>query len=278
MEVGMQLAQKVAIVTGGGSGMGREICLEYAKEGAAVVVTSNVPQQIEQVAAECRDLGARAIAVDCDVTNEGAVERLMGRAAAEFGKIDILVEAAGIGFAHIGAPTFTTVMDSTLDQWNRIISVNLMGVYLCAREVIPHMRRNGGGSIMAFSSGTVRFPQGGLAPYTASKFAVEGFVKILAQEVEADNIRVNCIQPGGIVDTALIGPEISAEQKRDFHQPSVVRAAAVYLGSDESRMITGRSIVGAEYNRERGVPLCPCSWCTSRPARLPIEWRGVTGL
>ncbi len=274
----MKLAGKVAIVTGGGSGMGREICLEYAKEGAAVVVTSNVPSQIEAVASECRDLGGKAIAVECDVTNEGSVERLVGAAVRELGKIDILVAAAGIGYAHIGAPTFTTVMDSTLEQWNKIFAVNVMGVYLSMREVIPAMRRNGGGSIMAFSSGTVRFPPAGLAPYTASKWAVEGLVKILAQEVEPDNIRVNCLQPGGIVDTALIGPEISAEQKKDFHQPSVVRAAAVWLGSDETQLITGRSIVAAEYNRERGVPLCPCSWCNSRPAKLPVEWRGVTAL
>ncbi len=274
----MQLAGKVAIVTGGGSGMGREICLEFAQEGAALVVASNVPAQIEEVAAECRAQGARAVAAYADVSVEADVKALVERCLREYGKVDVLVSAAGIGLAQLGVATQLDTTETTLEQWRRIYEVNVFGVYLCAREVVAPMAANGGGSIMNFASGTVRFPGPGLGPYTSSKFAVEGFTKILAQEVERQNIRANCLQPGGLVDTALIGPERPAAERESFHQPSVIRKCAVWLASDESRFITGRSIVAAAWNQERGLVLCPCRACSQRAARTPIEARGVTAL
>ncbi|MCC6417252.1 MAG: SDR family oxidoreductase [Gemmataceae bacterium] len=277
----MKLEGKVAIITGGGSGMGREIALEYAKEGASVVIASNAREQNEQVAAECRTHGGRALPVYADVAKEDDVRAMVQTCVDEFGKLDVLVCVAGIGMFAVGGRGHLNIWETSREQWEKVLDVNLNGTFLACKYAIPHMIRNGGGSIVTFSSGTVRFPIPHEGPYTTSKFAIEGFTKILAQECEPQNIRVNALQPGGVTDTGLLGPQTQDSPDRDrsdYHRPSVVRAAAVYLASDESRMITGRSIVASVWNQEHGLVLCPCSRCSTRTAKLAIEWRGLTAL
>jgi 3-oxoacyl-[acyl-carrier protein] reductase len=256
------LTAQAAIVTGGGSGMGREIALEYAERGLSVVVSSNVPENDEAVAAECRAAGGRAVAQPADVTDEAAVEALVARCVAEFGGVDVLVAAAGTDIVDVPGPRDRYLDRLSAEQWRRVIDVNLTGVFLCVRAVLPRMV-DGGGSIMSFSSGTVRFPPPGLSAYVSTKFALEGFTKVVAQEVAEHGIRVNAIQPGGITDTDFLPAWIPPEERTDWHQPSVIRALAAYLASDESRFVTGRSLVATDWNKERGIVLCPCSRCTT---------------
>ena len=205
---------KVAIVTGGGSGLGREAALEYAKEGADVVVSSRVPEQDEQVVAECVELGARAIAISADVTSEAEVDAVVAGCIAEFGRVDVLFAAAGIAGTGdaTGRLDYGQRLDHvTLEQWNMMLSINLTGVFLAARAVVPHMIEQGtGGSIMSISSAAVRFPALPAAgAYVVSKFALEGMTKKMAYELDEFDIRVNMIQPGGQTWRSLRNSDIS---------------------------------------------------------------------
>jgi 3-oxoacyl-[acyl-carrier protein] reductase len=275
---GTALAGKVALISGGGSGMGREIALAYAEAGAQVVVSSDVPDRDQAVAGECRELGADATALSVDVRDEHGVAGLVSRCLEEFGRLDVLVAAAGVDVTDVDSPEARFVHRLSYEQWKRVIDVNLTGVFLAMRAVLPWMMEAKAGSILSFSSGTVRFPVPGLAPYISSKFALEGLTKVLAQEVDEYGIRVNTIQPGGVTDTALLPGWIDPEYRARMHRPSVVRALAVYLAGDESRFVTGRSLVAAEWNKERGLVLCPCEACSTRDPRQPVEWRGLTAL
>jgi 3-oxoacyl-[acyl-carrier protein] reductase len=274
----MKLKGKVAIITGGGSGLGREVALAYAQEGASLVLTSNSREQIDHVAEECHALGVPALPVYADVSVPDDVVAMVERSREEFNRIDILVCSAAVNEAVLRDEPRTRLLDLDPDQWKQIIDVNVNGLFLCNQAVAPAMINGGGGSIMNLSSGLVRFPAAGFGAYTTSKWAVEGFTKTLALELEANNVRVNCIQPGGTVDTAFVGTKVSAEERATFHRPAVIRECAVWLGGDESRFITGRSIVAADWNRERNLDLCPCERCTQRSARFAVEWRGVTAL
>jgi len=276
--VALTLAGKSAVVTGGGSGLGREVVLEYGAQGARVVVSSNVPEQDEAVAQACRDEGGVAIAVSADVRSEADVRALVERCVSEFGGIDVLVAAAGLDVRESKSPEDRYLRMLTLEQWNRVIETNLTGTFLSVREALAPMIAAGSGSIVTFSSGTVRFPNPGLAAYVSSKFGIEGLTKVLAQEVLEHGVRVNAIQPGGTTDTDFFPVWIGEEERAAMHRPSVIRALAAFLASDDSRFVTGRSLVATEWNKERGIVLCPCSICTTPNARLAVEWRGVTAL
>jgi 3-oxoacyl-[acyl-carrier protein] reductase len=272
------LAGKVAIVTGGGSGMGREIALEYAACGAVVVVASDVAAHDEAVAEECVGFGGSAVAVPTDVRDAGAVRALVAHCLEAFGRVDVLVAAAGLDVREARSPEERHVRVLALEQWRRVIDVNLTGTFLCAREVLPPMIERGGGSIVTFSSGTVRFPLPGIGPYVSSKFGIEGLTKVLALEVVEHGLRVNAIQPGGTTDTDFFPAFVDEKQRARMHRPAVVRALAAYLAHDESRYVTGRSLVATEWNKERGIVLCPCAICTTTNPRLAVEWRGLTAL
>jgi NAD(P)-dependent dehydrogenase (short-subunit alcohol dehydrogenase family) len=274
-----KLDGKVAIITGGGSGLGREMALELAAEGASVVVSSAVPEQDAAVAAECEALGARALAISANVTDEEQVAKLVEGCMSGFGRVDVLIAGAGIAGAADASGVLdltTAIHEQTLDQWDRMLRINLTGVFLCAREVVPQMIRQGGGSIAGISSASVRFPAlpaGG--SYVVSKYGVEALAKRMAQELTQYDIRVNTIQPGGITYTPIIGNRYQQDRPDTMHDPAVMRGLASYLASDESFKITGRSLVADEFNRQRGLELCDCLRCRSRPAPLETEWFGV---
>ncbi len=273
------LTGTTAIVTGGGSGMGREICLELAGRGAAVVVSSNVEEQIDAVAGACRQAGGTAMAITADVTDDAQVEALVSGAVAEYGAVDVLFNNAGIG-QHVIAPdpARRRFQDLDIDRWNRLMDVNVAGVVRTMLAVIPVMEAAGGGSIVNLTSGTVRFPVAGISAYTTSKFAVEGITKVAALDLEAARIRVNCLQPGGPVDTALIPDDYPPAAREALHRPSVIRSCAAWLASSESQMMTGRSFVAVEWNKERAIVDCPCNRCTTIDTRLAPEWRGIAAL
>ena len=254
----MALTGKTAIVTGGGSGLGREIALEYAAQGAAVVIASNAPGQNAAVAAEA---GERALAVTVDVRYEDQVRALVERTLDELGAVDVLVAAAGLDVRDSPRREDRHLRHVTLEQWRTVIDVNLTGTFLCVREVLPHMIDRNAGSIVTFTSGTVRKPLPGLAGYVSSKAAIEGLTRVVALEVAEHGIRVNTLQPGGPTRTAFFGDSMPQEVQARMHDPAVIRACAAYLASDESIGLTGQSLVATDWNRERGLRLCSCAEC-----------------
>jgi NAD(P)-dependent dehydrogenase (short-subunit alcohol dehydrogenase family) len=255
-----ELAGKVAIVTGGGSGLGREIALEYAGRDAAVVVASNVPAENEAVAAEA---GGGALAVAVDVRDEAQVRNLVACTLAELGGVDVLVAAAGLDVRESPRRDDRHVRHVSLATWETVIGVNLTGTFLSIREVLPHMIERGAGSIVTFTSGTVRSPAPGLAAYASSKAAIETLTEVVALEVGPHGIRANVLQPGGPTRTAFFGDSIPDDGQARFHDPAVIRDCAAYLASEASIGVTGRSLVATEWNRERGLRLCSCPDCAA---------------
>jgi NAD(P)-dependent dehydrogenase (short-subunit alcohol dehydrogenase family) len=164
----MRLDGKVAIVTGAGSGLGREVALALAADGARLALASNVTEQNEAVAADCRELGVDAIDVTVDVREEDDVKRLFQLCAAELGRVDVLVNAAGVDVQRTADER--RIENMRLEDWRLVQEVNVTGVFLSAREAIPHMRAAGGGSILNFSGfGTLPVPMPEWGAYMTTK-------------------------------------------------------------------------------------------------------------
>jgi NAD(P)-dependent dehydrogenase (short-subunit alcohol dehydrogenase family) len=244
---------RVALVTGAGSGIGRATARRLAAEGAAVACLDVAEDAIGVVAAEinqeARDAGGRAIALRCDVTDEGEVASVVARAADELGGITNLCNIAGIGgFAH------TT--EETLSVWDKVLAVNLTGTFLMCRAVLPGMLEHGGAIVNTVSTaGIIGQPYS--AAYCASKGGVKMLTKALAVEYMARGVRVNGVAPGG-VDTPILhtfGPPADADFSLiqrlmtpiGYAFPHEIAGAFAYLGSPEAAYVTGSifSIDGA---------------------------------
>lgn len=259
--------------------MGREMALELASRGAAVVVSSDNLAEVSAVASECTFAGGSALPVHADVTSDDHIAALVEETVGTFGGVDVLINNAGIGQGQVAPdPERRNLVDLSMEQWERIMEVNVSGTVRCSKAVIPGMLERGEGSIVNLTSGTVRFPLPGISAYTTSKWAIEGLTKVMALELEEFGIRVNCLQPGGPVDTALIPPDFPGDLRAKLHRPSVIRSSAAWLVGDDSAMMTGRSFVATEWNKERAIVDCPCDRCTTRTANLAVEWRGIVAL
>ncbi len=228
----MRLAHKIAIITGGGRGIGRAVAIEFAAQGADVVVCARTKDEIENVAAEIRTHGRKGLAIVCDVSDEEQVKNMVKETRDVFGRIDILINNAGVGGMR-------PVWGMTKTAFESILAVNLIGTFLCSKHVWRPLREVGGGSIINVSS------LGGLngyrllSAYCASKWGQIGFTKACAEEGKADNIRVNAIAPGK-VDTAFRA-QIEEDKTRMLKAEDHV-GACVFLASDEARYITGQVI------------------------------------
>jgi 3-oxoacyl-[acyl-carrier protein] reductase len=247
----MKLEGQVAIVTGSARGIGWEIVQAFAQEGAKVVICdlrqADVDQAVERLGPPPRDV----LGVEADVTSEDGVGELFRRSLEKFERVDVVVNNAGFAWPR-GGPVNLELAATPSEVWRKILDTNLNGVFLCSREALKTMRRQGGGVIINISS-----PQGKKGkllrgPYTAAKFGVEGLTQVLALENEAYNIRVNCLDPGGIVATEAIR-NIPGNRGVRMLSPQIVRPCAVYLASDESKGVTGKSIVATEWNQQRGI-------------------------
>ena len=252
-----RLAGKVAVITGGGSGIGEGSSLMFAREGAAVVVADRDLAGAESVVAAITDAGGRAVAVEVDVTLEDDVARMV-EVAHQFGPVDVLFANAGIaGSGRAG--------DITVEEWSRVIGVNLTGVWLSARAVLPDMVAAGGGSIINQASVGGLVGVGGIASYAAAKAGVIGLTRQMAVDYGPDNIRVNAICPG-TVPTPLVrktydeggGFASTLEERGDFDAiiekakarfplgrvgaVEDIAAMALYLASDEASWTTGTAI------------------------------------
>ncbi|HEU4438224.1 MAG TPA: SDR family oxidoreductase [Methylomirabilota bacterium] len=191
----MKLAGRVAVVTGAGRGIGRAVALAFAREGAAVVLAARTPAEIHAVAREIGQAGGRALVAPTDVRHEAAVAGLVQRALAEWQRVDLLVNAAGVA-------TFAPVTDSKLDDWDQMLAVNLRGAVLCCRAVLPAMIAQHRGTIVNIGSVVTSRSLAGSAAYTASKYGLLGFSRVLAEEMRPHGVRVGVLSAGA-TDTPL---------------------------------------------------------------------------
>jgi NAD(P)-dependent dehydrogenase (short-subunit alcohol dehydrogenase family) len=245
----MQLAGRVAIVTGGASGIGRAAALLFAREGAAVLVADQNEQSGEAVVREIEKAHGRAQFESSDVTSAIDCRRITERTLQAFGKVDILFNNAGI-------IRRSTILDLSEEDWDRVMAVNVKSIFLLSREVIPHMQKAGGGSIINTASGWGLSGGAKAAVYCASKGAVVLLTKAMAVDHGPQNIRVNCICPG---DTATAMLQNEAVQLGENHDRFLAEAAkrplgrvgtaqeiartALYLASNASSFVTGTALV-----------------------------------
>ena len=241
-----RLRGKVALVTGGGSGIGRAVCTRLAEEGAEVVVTSRTEEHVEAVA---REVGEGTLGVTLDVADRSSVARGVERVVERFGRVDVLSNNAGIELPHGPA-----VVDTTDDEWERIMRVNVTGSFLVCREALPHMPSGGAIVNMASINSYIAWPND--TAYTTSKGALLQFTRALALEVAPRGIRVNCVCPG-IIDTPLTDSFLELADDADalrreyeavspFNRmgtPREVADAVLFLASDESSFVTGAALV-----------------------------------
>ena len=195
MTAGRPLDGKAALVTGAGRGIGRGIALALAREGAAVALAARTRADLASVAAEIKDAGGRALAVPVDVTQDTAVDALVEQVAAELGRIDVLVTAAGTA-------SFGPLVDSKPGDWDAMLTLNLRAAISCCRAVLPLMLRQKSGTILNVSSIAAKRALPGSAVYTATKAGLGGFSRVLSEELRGTGVRVGLLVPGA-VDTPL---------------------------------------------------------------------------
>jgi 3-oxoacyl-[acyl-carrier protein] reductase len=241
----MRLQEKVALVTGGGSGFGEGIARLFAQEGAALVIADLNAEAGERVRDAIRAAGGRAEALACDVSRRDDVRRMLEFAVASYGRLDILVNNAGI--THRNKP----LSEVSEDEFDRIFAVNVKAVFLAIQEALPLFRRQGGGCVINTSSTAALRPRPGLAVYNSSKGAVNTLTKSLAGELAGDGIRVNAICPvigeTGLMETFMGCPDTPENREKfvatiplgRFSTPADIAQAALYLASDEAAFITG---------------------------------------
>lgn len=205
----MRLKDRVAIVTGGGAGVGEAIAVRYAREGAKVVVAEIEPARGEKVVNAIRQLGGDALFVQTDVASEQQIQTLVETALAQFGQIDVLVNNAAV----LLAPKESRAHELTNEVWDRTMNVNLRGYWLCSKYVIPSMLRRGG-SIIFIASRTGLRGFARLAAYSTSKGGVFALMRSMAVDYAADHIRVNAIVPG-TMDTPMNAAQLSDPRARE---------------------------------------------------------------
>jgi NAD(P)-dependent dehydrogenase (short-subunit alcohol dehydrogenase family) len=230
-----KLDGQVALITGSGRGIGRAIASLFAAEGARITVTARSADEIESAAEEIRAAGGEAIAVRGEVTDEADVSRVVEETVDRFGQIDILVNNAAANLPSID------LIDIEPDDWRRVIDVNINGLYLCTRAVIPHMTSRGSGKIINISSIGGRRGGRGRGPYRVTKAGMINLTETLAAELRGHGISVNCICPGG-VDTEMMRMIAGGGPRPDLMQPVEIARLALFLASDDSSAITGTSI------------------------------------
>jgi 3-oxoacyl-[acyl-carrier protein] reductase len=243
----MRLRDRVAIVTGGGKGIGRSYSLGLADEGAAVGVADIDTAAAARVAAEISERGGRAIAVEVDVADAAAVENMCATVAQTFGGLDILVNNAGL-FAVLKRKPFFQV---TPEEWDRVMAVNLKGVFLCCLAAFPHLRARSRGTIINISSSSIFAASNRLVHYVASKMGVVGLTRALAREMGEYGIRVNAVAPGvvasgtneEITPPAMLAASAAARSLSRIQVPADLVGTIVFLASDDSSFMTGQLIV-----------------------------------
>lgn len=249
----MLLENRIAIVSGVGPGMGRDIALAFAREGASLVLAARTRASVDELAAEIRGLGRRAIGVETDIARAGDPERLVAAATAEFGRVDVLVNNAFKG------PSFKHFEDDTIESWREVFDVNVFGALRLTQLVVPAMKERGG-SIVFINTMSTRIIEAGAGSYASSKGALLTAAQTLARELGRHRIRVNSIVPGYIWGKPVEGyfrmlakqrgttpeavyAEVAAQTALN-HIPTSEEIAdtVLFLASDLSRVVTGQAL------------------------------------
>jgi 3-oxoacyl-[acyl-carrier protein] reductase len=231
----MKLKDKVAIVTGAGTGIGRAIVLAYAQEGASVVLTGRTEETLAKVAEEVRALGGKALTVRASVSEPSEVQRMVQETLSHFGRVNILVNNAGVFI-------YRSFLDLSLRDWDETINTNLKGIFLCCQAVLPGMVEQKQGNIINISSIHGKIGDANLAAHCASKFGVIGLTQALAKEVIEYNINVNVICPGQVSSRWVEGQEPLTAPLSTHLRPGDVARVAVFLASPDSAIMTGSVI------------------------------------
>ncbi|MBM4264621.1 MAG: glucose 1-dehydrogenase [Deltaproteobacteria bacterium] len=240
----MRLKDRVAIVTGGGVGIGKAYAHGLAREGAKVIVADIQDDEAKKVAAAITADGGEAKAVYVDVTSAEKTQAMAQEAMKTYGRSDILVNNAGL-YSAIKKKSF---MEIDSDEWDRVMAVNVKGLWHCVKAVYPAMKQQGKGKIINVSSGTVFGSSANFLHYVSSKSAVIGFTRALAREVGGDNICVNTIMPGLTMSTQgpMTAERLADRRKRRAFQreqyPADLVGTVIFLASDDSDFMTGQAI------------------------------------
>jgi NAD(P)-dependent dehydrogenase (short-subunit alcohol dehydrogenase family) len=235
------LKDKVTLVTGASQGLGKALALAFAKEGAQVVVNARSEESIRPVAEEVEGIGAEVLAVAADVSKGADVERMVNEAVERFGKIDVLVNNAGLLGPRVRIEEYPE------EEWRRVIDANLTGPFLVSKAAIPHIPE--GGSIINVVSGVSVEGRAEWGAYSVSKFGVEGLTQILAAELAERSVRVNAVDPGGM-RTDMRAAAYPEEDPATRITPEENTAVFLYLASDESRDVTGERFKAQEFRRQ----------------------------
>ncbi len=239
----MRLSERVAIITGAGSGIGRAIAREYAREGARVVVSDFVQESGEETVELIKNEGNEAVFIRADVSKENDIDQLVSQSLSNFGKIDILVNNAGVGGG------LAAITEISTEEWQQVMDINLTGPFLVSRTVIPAMLKTGKGNIINIASmASLAAGRGGLI-YTTAKHGLLGFTRQLSFMYGAYGIRVNAILPGPIetpmIERVLTMPDHPVSMKLracpagKAGKPEDVARLALFLASDDSEFIHG---------------------------------------
>ena len=220
----MRLKDQVVIVTGAGRGIGRAVALAFCREGASVALAARTASELDAVAAEIKSRASgRALMVPTDVTREESVAALVEKVLAEFKKVDILVTAAGVA-------AFAPLVDTKPEDWDRMMAVNVRGVFLSCRAVLPTMMKQRRGTIINIVSVAAKRAIPGGAAYAASKHAVLGLTQVLAEEMRPHGVRIGALSPGA-VDTALWDAVPNPPDRSRMLRPEDVADAALLMAS-----------------------------------------------
>ena len=249
--MGIDLTGRVAVVTGGASGIGRGIAVELAREGADIVVADvdeepNMEEEREEgtTVELVREMGRDAAYVETDVTSESEVEALMEATAERFGGIDVLVNNAGIAGSG-------SARETSLELWNRVLAVNLTGAFLCSKHAIPHVVESDQGRIINISSQGSKRASGTNTAYCVSKAGISHLTKSLAAELGPEGVTVNAIMPGP-VRTAMMADVLDDPERRQeyldemcvpyYGVPRDIGRVAVFLASEDARYVAGHDL------------------------------------
>lgn len=237
----MRLENKVAIVTGGSAGIGRETAFLFSREGARVVIGDYNEAAGRETVRMIEESGGSGLFTHTDVSNPNEVQAMVESALKEYGGIHILFNNAGI-------LVFGTVVDTELEDWRRVMDINLTGTFLCSKAVIPHMIEGGGGSVINMTSSTGAHDAApNTAAYVASKGGVALLTRCMAIDHARDGVRVNALAPGP-TDTNMLRDNLSEDQIQAFQntfpmkrlgRPEELAYAALFLASDEASFVTG---------------------------------------
>ncbi len=257
-----RLDDRVIIVTGGGHGIGRAYCHGVAAEGGRVVVADIDGEAADRVADEVTHEGGQAIAVQVDVSREDHAQRMAQAAVEHFGRIDGLINNAAV-FLSVPLARFASIEETTVEEWDRVMAVNVKGVFICSRAVVPHMKAARYGKLVNISSTTALQGYTSFGAYPVSKMAVVGITRGLARELGEYNITVNSVAPGGTMSADEPTAEALARAERDVNEvpragrlrgvqvrairrverPNDLVGTVMFLLSGDSDFITGQTIV-----------------------------------